>query len=262
MKRLITFGCSFTDYSWPTWADIIALDREVEYENWALGGGGNQQIARRALYRWSRGLTNDDWVMVQWTSLTREDRFLSNRWRAEGSVFNSPTYKNDFVSKYWDWDNDVIATAHSRISTELLLKPWLKYQMAMTWYDDGSLVNYTDDTKITEYWRGRLTSVDEVPANAHPFNGRSRDGHPDPLWWLDWVETKIYPQFGWQIKSTTRERVMAVQDYAESLVKQGWEHGRIQHLTNIFCNKQGWRFAKVKPGSDTLTPGQGSDVLM
>ena len=45
MKRLITFGCSFTDYSWPTWADIIALDREVEYENWAIGGGGNQQIA-------------------------------------------------------------------------------------------------------------------------------------------------------------------------------------------------------------------------
>ncbi len=41
--RLITFGCSFTDYSWPTWADIIARDLDCEYENWAIGGGGNQQ---------------------------------------------------------------------------------------------------------------------------------------------------------------------------------------------------------------------------
>ena len=49
--RLIVFGCSFTDYAWPTWADIIAYDLGCEYENWAQGGGGNQQIARRALYR-------------------------------------------------------------------------------------------------------------------------------------------------------------------------------------------------------------------
>lgn len=262
MKRLITFGCSFTDYSWPTWADIIALDREVAYENWAIGGGGNQQIARRALYRMTRGFESTDWVMIQWSSLTREDRFINNRWRAEGSVFNSPTYKTDFVRKYWDWDNDVIATAHSRITTELLLKDRLKYQMAMTWHDDGSLVKYTDNTKITEYWKNQLTATDTVPANARPFNGRSSDGHPDPEWWLNWVETKIYPRFGWQIKESTRNRVGQVQDYLNGLIEQKRTHSEIQHLGNVFCNQQGWKFNKVKPGSDTLSPGLGSDILM
>ena len=43
MSRLFTFGCSFTSYHWPTWADI--LGREYDYfENWGRSGGSNQFI--------------------------------------------------------------------------------------------------------------------------------------------------------------------------------------------------------------------------
>jgi len=28
MGRIFTFGCSFTEYSWPTWADMILHKRE------------------------------------------------------------------------------------------------------------------------------------------------------------------------------------------------------------------------------------------
>jgi hypothetical protein len=31
-KRLYTFGCSFTKYKWPTWADFIGNQFEI-YEN-------------------------------------------------------------------------------------------------------------------------------------------------------------------------------------------------------------------------------------
>ena len=260
MKRLITFGCSFTDYSWPTWADIIALDRGAAYENWAIGGGGNQQIARRALYRYTRGFDATDVIMIQWTSITREDRFINERWRAEGSVFVSPTYRDDFVNKHWSWNNDVINTAHSRITTELLLKPWLKYQMAMTWHDGAERL--VDNTKITDYWRSQLTDCDELPNGVQTFGGRTGDGHPDPQWWLNWVETKMYPRFGWQLKDSTRQRVHEVQRYIESLVDKKHSHSEIQHLATIYCNKTGWNLAKVKPGSDTLTPGRGSDILI
>ncbi len=261
MKRLITFGCSFTDYSWPTWADIIALDREVEYENWAVGGGGNQQIARRALYRHTRGFEEGDWVMIQWSGINREDRFKKDRWIAEGSVLNSPTYRGEFVKKYWDWNNDVINTAHSRITTELLLGDRLKYQMKMQAYD-GPISAVTDDTRITDWWHRHTKKIDVVPSNAQPFNGQSRDGHPDPQWWLNWVETKIYPWFGWQLRDHTRHRVQQVQRYLESLIHEGRTHSEVQHLGNIFCNQHGWQFQKVKPGSNTLNPGFGSDVLM
>ena len=40
MSRLFTFGCSFTHWSWPTWADILGREFD-EYENWGQRGGGN-----------------------------------------------------------------------------------------------------------------------------------------------------------------------------------------------------------------------------
>ena len=44
-KRLFVFGCSFTQYRWPTWADIIAKDNpHLEYFNTANSGAGNLYI--------------------------------------------------------------------------------------------------------------------------------------------------------------------------------------------------------------------------
>jgi len=263
MKKLITFGCSFTDYSWPTWSDIIALDRDCEYENWAIGGGGNQQIARRALYRITRGMEDTDWVMIQWTSAVREDRFKINRWIAEGSVALSPTYRGDFVEKYWDWNNDIINTAHSRLTTEQLLGSRLKYQMAMTWQDPmGEGITGTD-SKLLDYWSQQLPKLDELPTETQSFNGtNSRDGHPDPQWWLHWCETKIYPRFGWQMKSSTKQQVSALQNYLQRKIYQGCSQSALQQEASEWCRKANWPTNKVKPGSDTLTPGKGSDVLM
>ena len=260
MKRLITFGCSFTDYSWPTWSDIIAEDLGCEYENWAMGGGGNQQIARRALYRMTRGFERDDTVMIQWSSITREDRWLNNRWICEGSVASSPTYKDDFLSKYWSWDNDVLNTAQARISTEHLLKPWLKYQMAMTW-TDGDLNLLTDNATISDYWRQQVSTVDDLPYEAHPFDNKASDGHPDPLWWMTWVEQKIYPKMNLTLKDRTRQRVMDIQNYLMDLVNKQCPQQQLQHLASVYCNTHDWRLNKVKPGSDTLTPGLGSNVI-
>jgi len=265
MKRLITFGCSFTDYSWPTWSDIIAEDLGCEYENWAMGGGGNQQIARRALYRMSRGFDYEDTVMIQWTSVNREDRWLNGRWVCEGSVALSPTYKTDFIERYWSWDNDILNTVQARLSTERMLSPWLKYQMAMPWGDDRALAALTDNKRITEYWGCRMSPQDELPTYARPFNGQTQDGHPDPQWWLNWVEQRIYPQFGLTIKPRTRQRVQAIQHYLESLVmaRTGNDitQAQLQHEATVYCNRHGWRLNKVKPGSDALSPGNGSDVI-
>jgi hypothetical protein len=258
--RLITFGCSFTDYSWPTWADIMARDLDCEYENWAIGGGGNQQIARRILYRDQQfGWQPDDIVLVQWTSITREDRFYETQWVSQGSVSLAPHYGSKWVEQYWSWNNDVINTAQARMTTELILKDRLKYQMAMTWGD----ANLAETNKITDFWRERLTPCDELPIFTKPFNGRTQDGHPDPRWWLNWVETKIYPQLGFTLKDRTRKQVQDMQQYLETLVAKQTPQQELQHLGTIYANKAGWPMhRKVKPGSDTLTPGAGSNILM
>jgi hypothetical protein len=260
MKKLITFGCSFTNYAWLTWSDIIAMDRDCEYENWALGGGGNQQIARRALYRSLRGLESGDWVMIQWSSITREDRFRHNDWVAQGSVALSSHYGAEFVNKYWDWNNDVINTAHSRLTTAELLKGHLKYEMAMPWSDQGMENQGYYNSDLTKFWQQHVPRVDEISNNARPFNGKTRDGHPDPSQWLAWVEDRIYPKFGWQLKQSTKHTVTRLQNYLESLLIKGASQSDLQHLGSVWVNQQGIRTMKVRPGSDTL--GHDVRILM
>ena len=261
--KLITFGCSFTDYSWPTWADIIALDLDCEYENWAIGGGGNQQIARRILYRDQEfGWKDTDLIMVQWTSITREDRFYSTRWVSQGSVSMAPHYGPEWVKKYWSWNNDVINTAQARITSELILGHRLRYQMAMTWGDGDHLL--ARDDRITKFWRSKLTACDEVPSHAKPFNGRTADGHPDPAYWLRWVETKIYPRFGYKIKDSTRAKVHDIQVYLEQLVRDKTPQDVLQRLAAQRTLESDWPVtAKCKPDSHTLgSDGHLCKILM
>ena len=46
MTRLYVLGCSFSNYAWPTWADMLGLEYDT-YENWAFPGLGNRAIAER-----------------------------------------------------------------------------------------------------------------------------------------------------------------------------------------------------------------------
>ena len=79
MKRLYTFGCSFTNYKWPTWADI--LSKEFEYfENWGRPGAGNSYITNAVVEASIKNkFTKDDTIMIMWSSMTREDRYLDKK---------------------------------------------------------------------------------------------------------------------------------------------------------------------------------------
>lgn len=88
MKRLFTFGCSFTQYwRWPTWAD--ALGQQADYfQNWGICGGGNAQILYNLMECDQRNhLTADDTVMIMWTNTSREDRYVQDRWFEGGNIY-------------------------------------------------------------------------------------------------------------------------------------------------------------------------------
>ena len=86
MKRLFTFGCSFTNYRWPTWADIVSQDYDY-YENWGQRGGGNKYIYFSLIECHQRNnITADDTVMIMWSSQAREDKFLDNKWYTPGAI--------------------------------------------------------------------------------------------------------------------------------------------------------------------------------
>jgi hypothetical protein len=104
MSRLFTFGCSFTRYHWPTWADILGKNFNT-YQNWGQSGGGNQYISHSVVEcDLKNNLTKDDTVIIMWTNVAREDRYLNGAWLNYGNIYNSQsknTYVKDLV-KYAD----------------------------------------------------------------------------------------------------------------------------------------------------------------
>ena len=107
VRRLFTFGCSFTDYNFDTWANILGdYYSKSEFYNYGAAGAGNVAIASKItqaniLHQFNK----DDLIIVCWTSSLRESRILSNQgeWSNTGSVLTSPSlslYDNKFVKRY------------------------------------------------------------------------------------------------------------------------------------------------------------------
>lgn len=102
-ERIFAFGCSFTSYSWPTWADIIAFQNShAKYYNYGMPGLGNLGISCRiteANKRYNFG--KKDLIMVMWSTFCREDRWFDNGWKAYGNVFNSP-FPDEYIENFCD----------------------------------------------------------------------------------------------------------------------------------------------------------------
>lgn len=100
-KRLFTFGCSFTNYIWPTWANIIAFDLDVPLYNYGASGAGNQYIFNSIMQADNYyNFNQDDLVIVCWTNISREDRYIQGAWQLQGNIYTQSYYDSDFIKKY------------------------------------------------------------------------------------------------------------------------------------------------------------------
>lgn len=86
MNRFFAYGCSFTKYYYPTWADIIISDTKEGYNCGRLGSG-NQLIANRI---WEtnavKKFNSDDTIIIMWSNFFREDTY-KNGWETKGNIF-------------------------------------------------------------------------------------------------------------------------------------------------------------------------------
>ena len=139
MKRLFTFGCSYTSYSWPTWADLLSVDFEYS-ENWGLAGVGNRGIAERIAESNVRNKFNsNDTVIVQWSSHLRNDFWhpfsLPERpgtWKTSGSIFNyinEPLYDQWWLDNFFSEEGYLMHTLNNIVLVQELLKA-----SGATWY--------------------------------------------------------------------------------------------------------------------------------
>jgi hypothetical protein len=106
--RVMTFGCSFTKYHWPTWADIVLKQAELEgleTDNWGMPGTGNLFIAIQIQHAIAKGLLKaGDHAFIAWSTMSREDRLVDGRWLTPGNIFNQNLYPQSWVEKYADME--------------------------------------------------------------------------------------------------------------------------------------------------------------
>lgn len=225
MSRLFTFGCSFTSYMWPTWANIIAYDKELELYNFGLAGLGNVGIQHRILEAdIKHKFTPDDKIMILWSSFSREDRFDNGMWKAHGSVFNtgSPYNNRTWLTNHWSMQNDLVKNMTSIICVNKLYKDNIIWQ-------GHSFTPYTNEAAIffdhSEQWDMLKHFYEkELPEIGwHMFEtnlpfGKLQDSHPDIKGHMQKVKDWIYPSLGWKIREKTLDRFTLFSNMIEDFV--------------------------------------------
>lgn len=122
--NIFTYGCSFTKYKWPTYADILALQYRVY--NRGESGSGNERIFYHFMEDVrSNNIDSNDIVIFQWSGLTRFDYLLrDNTWWSVGNVLNQFDKDGSFVySKIKDWfnpDYEFEKTVNYKIAAEYI----------------------------------------------------------------------------------------------------------------------------------------------
>ena len=170
MKRLFTFGCSYTAYCWPSYSNFLQLEFD-EYENWGFSGIGNRAIAERVAECHARyKFTPDDVVIVQWSSHIRNDFYslesLPDRspgWKTYGSIFsylNADLYDAKWVNTFFYEPAYLMHTLNFIMLTQCLLE-----SIGCKWYmtsigdvrdmghDMRDKIEYGEKTDISKYKR-------------------------------------------------------------------------------------------------------------
>lgn len=101
-KRVFAFGCSFTEYKWPTWANVLQFEMpQAEFYNWAKVGGGNLYITSTLMsVNQKYTFTSEDLILIMWSTHCREDRYIKSGWLTPGNIYTQNYYSEDFVKQF------------------------------------------------------------------------------------------------------------------------------------------------------------------
>jgi hypothetical protein len=146
-----------TQYSWPTWADIIGTKFKY-FENWGEAGAGNHFIFNSIIECDIKNvLTPNDTVIIMWTSPARHDYFSGNRWGHAHHIFNTDNEMLPCPDGYW---GDTFAYIHA--IDQIFKNRKIPYVMA-------SWINYTTlKSKFHLQYKRLLSTIYYVRTSLKP----------------------------------------------------------------------------------------------
>jgi hypothetical protein len=221
-KRLFTFGCSFTGYMWPTWADILHKDmpNAVHY-NFGKSGAGQlfilsmlTEVSQR--YKFDK----DDLIVIQWSTFFREDRYLEKCWKTPGNIFTQDLYDANFIRYFTDLRGYVIRDLALMTAAKYMLTALPSDSIMLTSIPiTGEISNLEPNTKIDDVLevykdtiaalQKPMTEVFRPPGNTtifpwdtdisyyDPINGDPKklsfDYHPGPVLYHEYLKKLNFP---------------------------------------------------------------------
>lgn len=241
VKRFFAFGCSFTNYFWTTWPEIIAEDLQVsKFYNLGKIGAGNEYIFNKLmqvdqLYN----LNDNDLVIICWSNVTREDRYINGHWITPGNIYNiADTYSEEIINAFYSNPQDLLLhdfafVKAARILLENRNVNWHFLQMLNTF---DNLDQYNQICSVVNDFR-ELTDIEkkfikpsfyDILWEGKIYNkllkiqkqGNFIDLHPTPQEHLDYL--KLVFTHEW--KHSTIEKVKAIEEQFNQHMSHVKEH--------------------------------------
>lgn len=215
MKRLFVFGCSYSNYAYPTWADMISVNFD-EYYNYGRAGACNAYIMNKVV-----GADNDigfkratDTVIVMLTGLGRFSYLPRNEgWRTPGDLFNyNENTKDPITTEFYNnmW-SDNWAVVQSWIAAKaikkILMSQKIKHHIVMG-VDNESYINGSADIDSEVFKRAvdiynlldHKTTLDKWKWANNYYDSewwddrQSNDGHPSMDVYMNYAK-EFFPQY-------------------------------------------------------------------
>jgi hypothetical protein len=239
-KRFFAFGCSMTSYGWPTWADIVAQEISESY-NYAQSGGGNLFIASQITEANVRHQFNEtDLVMVMWSSIAREDRWLKGRWLTPGNIYTQNFYNQKFIDQFVDCKGFLIRdmaiiTMCKGMLDNLKIDYYMTSMAPFTYMQfDGRDQKFDNGESVLEFYKDTLNAIKPdiltVECNGewpqHPIKkigGQTADYHPSPRQHFNYLN-KIFPNLQWSVSTlafieTEQQRMEQLRNFDDMIFK-------------------------------------------
>jgi hypothetical protein len=180
MRRLFVFGCSFTSYNYPTWADFLGENFD-EYHNYGLGGACNQLIFGRfieadTLYNFNE----NDYIIVMLSSIDRFSFYNDNKWKKimdyDSGDFLMDCYMGEMHSNSWGLFKTFTFT--KTIHDILSLKN-IKHKIIKAFPIETKIIQNDSNFPNYEITKKYLNYIDEITNNSESLCEFTKKNYPD-----------------------------------------------------------------------------------
>ncbi len=210
-SQLITAGCSYTQYCWPTWANYLA----TAFSNHVQLGMSGMDCARTARNILDHDISPKDTVVICWTGFDRFNFYSNNEWKGLGSIFSNKVLLTDFyhpIERFAAmYDAMTLVDLDSRQrgyqAWHFSAFPWLLGEIEKH-------INPTNQQRSKSRNLRNLFMEKDLesfkismgdPKISHKYN--SMDDHPTPDCHYNWLKKVVLPVLGIDISIDDRVKL-------------------------------------------------------